>query len=38
MKVIYKKELRGYFNGMMGYVFAAFALIGGAALCLISQF
>lgn len=27
MKVIYKKELKGYFNGMMGYVFAAFALI-----------
>lgn len=27
MKVIYKKELKSYFNGMMGYVFAAFALI-----------
>ena len=26
MTVIYKKELRGYFNGMMGYVFIAFAL------------
>ena len=26
MFVIYKKELQGYFNGMMGYVFIAFAL------------
>lgn len=26
MSVIYKKELKGYFNGMMGYVFIAFAL------------
>ena len=26
MGVIYKKELKGYFTGMMGYVFIAFAL------------
>ncbi|MDD6315646.1 MAG: ABC transporter permease [Clostridia bacterium] len=26
MLVIYKKELKSYFNGMMGYVFIAFAL------------
>ena len=26
MLVIYKKELQSYFNGMMGYVFIAFAL------------
>jgi len=38
MGAIYQKELKSYFNGMMGYVVLAFILLVGGFFCVINNF
>jgi ABC-2 type transport system permease protein len=38
MGAIYQKELKSYFNGMMGYVVLAFILLVGGFFCFINNF